>query len=224
MPKLLVFDSHPVQYRVPVWKEINKFEEGCLHVCYATDCSVKGHDDTGFGKKITWDEPLLSGYIYTVLNCVSGTPLSGWKSLTGKGVGELLEKVSPNVVLLTGFNYKYDLIAYLESKRKGVQVWLRCETQDQASNRSSFKKIIRFLMYRILYLGIDKFFYIGELNKKHYLTHGVNLEKLFPALYCTVDRIKNLTESEKNLLRLKARDHAGFNQNNLVIGFSGKFI
>ena len=49
MSKLIVFDSHPVQYRVPIWKSIEKNNPGTIHVVYASDCSVKGHVDSGFG-------------------------------------------------------------------------------------------------------------------------------------------------------------------------------
>ena len=89
--KLLVFDSHPVQYRAPVWQAIEKIRPGSLHVVYASDCSVRGHNDEGFGQAFAWDEPMMSGYNNTVLNCEKGVPLSKWGSLTGKGVRDMLK-------------------------------------------------------------------------------------------------------------------------------------
>ena len=74
--------------------------------------------DEEFGKKVAWDEPMLSGYQHTVLNCEKGEPLSSWGSLTGKGVKELIDKIKPDAVLLVGLNYRYDLVAYIEARRR----------------------------------------------------------------------------------------------------------
>jgi glycosyltransferase involved in cell wall biosynthesis len=221
--KLLVFDSHPVQYRVPLWQLLEKHRPGCLHVVYGSDRSIRGYADKDFGQNIAWDDPMLAGYEYTILNCENG-PLEAWGSLTGKGVKETIEKIKPDAVLLVGLNYKYDSVAYFQAWRKGIPVWLRCETQDYAVNRSAGKAIIRTLIYRSLYFALQKIFYIGELNKKHYLYHGVPESKLRPARYGTVDRFASIREEEKEQRRKQRRSEAEITDTSLVIGFSGKFI
>jgi len=221
---ILVFDSHPVQYRVPIWKAVEQFDNIELHVVYASDCSVKGHDDIGFGKVIVWDEPLLDGYNNTILNCVKGIALSGWSSLTGMGVGHTLDIIKPKYVLLTGLNYRYDFVALLHSKKRNIPVFLRWETQDQAFSRSKIKISIRFIYYFFVYKLIDKFLFIGKLNKEHYLRHGVLLSKLFPAHYATTDRFINLDSEIKNRLRFECRSYSNINESKFVIGFSGKLI
>lgn len=221
---ILVFDSHPVQYRVPIWQAIEKLKPNSVYVAYASDCSVKGHSDAGFGKIISWDIPMLEGYTNTILNSENGEPLSGWGSLTGKGVADLIKKINPNVVFLTGLNYKFDITALIWAKIFRKQVWLRCETQDFVTDRVWYKSIIRSFFYRAIYICIDKMFYIGELNKLHYLAHGVNNDKLVPARYCTVDRFDAMSEAEKIALRIQARVAANIETDRFVIGFSGKLI
>ncbi len=222
--RLLIFDSHPVQYRVPIWQAIEQHKPGSIHVVYASDCTVRGHSDTDFGRTLIWDEPLLTGYNYTVLNCEKGVPLSGWKSLTGKGVKQIIDEMKPSAILLTGFNYRYDLTAYIFGRLNNIPVWLRCETQDFAVNRAKFKTIIRSAIYKTLYSGLAKGFFIGELNKQHYLHHGVKQSKLKPALYGTINRFENFTADEKKLLRKQARVSANISEDKIVVGFSGKFI
>jgi glycosyltransferase involved in cell wall biosynthesis len=222
--KLLVFDSHPVQYRAPVWQAIEKIQPGILHVIYASDCSVRGHADQGFGQPIAWDEPLLTGYANTVLNSEKGDPLSGWGSLTGRGVKKVINEMKPDAILLTGFNYKYDLVVYLLARLKRIPLWLRCETQDEALRRSKLKSFIRALTYKVAYPGLSKAFFIGELNKLHYLAHGIMPSKLKPAHYATVDRFAGLSKIEKTQLRENARFGAGIHHSAFVVGFSGKFI
>ncbi len=224
MIKIVVFDSHPVQYRVPVWKHIEKMEPGKLKVVYASDCSVKGHADSGFGKVIAWDEPMLEGYQNTILNCENGKPLSGWSSLTGIGISQVLDKIKPKYVLLTGLNYRYDWLALWQSKKRKIPVFLRCETQDEASKRSNWKGVVRYICYFLIYKYITKFFFIGTLNKEHYLKHGVSLSKLSPANYATVNRFKNLDSETKNKMRFECRAKSDINESKFVIGFSGKLI
>ena len=191
---------------------------------YASDCSVRGAVDKEFGMSFTWDVPMMSGYEHTVLNCEKGTPLNGWGSLTGEGVKEVMQKVKPDAVLLLGVNFRYDLVAYLNAKRLGLPLWLRCETQDYCAPRSWIKGMVRSIVYRILYRGIDRIFYIGELNKRHYLKNGVPERKLTPARYFTVDRFADKSNGEKLALRNSQRKAAGIADNAIVIGFSGKFI
>ncbi len=222
--ELIVFDSHPVQYRVPVWRKIASQNPESIHVVYGSDCSVRGHADTEFGVTISWDEPMLEGYDHTILNCENGVPLSGWRSLTGKGVREILDNLKPKVILLTGLNYLYDLTIYVEARRRGIPLWLRCETQDEAIHRSKGKGIIRSILYRIIYQGFDRVFYIGQLNRKHYLRHGVPESKLKPAHYGTVDRFVDLKEAEKKEQRKLERRKLGISDTDFVVGFSGKLI
>jgi glycosyltransferase involved in cell wall biosynthesis len=221
---LLIFDSHPVQYRVPIWKELEIIFPEKICVVYGSDCSVRGYSDEGFSKSFAWDEPMLEGYNNIILNCEKGKPLATWGSLTGKGIKELIKKTNPNVILLTGLNYKYDLIAYLYARIYRIPIWLRCETQDKSFKRTLFKSLIRSLVYRFMYSGFDKFFYIGELNKQHYLNHGVKPKNLLPARYGTTDRFNSLSISDKVGIRSKIRLDAGISSSNLVVGFSGKFI
>lgn len=224
MKKLVVFDSHPVQYRVPIWRTMENTMPGYLHVVYASDCSVRGHADKGFGQTVSWDDPMLEGYAYSVLNAENGVPLSGPNSLTGKGVAEKMDELKPDIVLLTGLNYRYDRVAYREARKRKIPVWLRCETQDEAVTRSKVKGILRSIFYTLTYKGFSRMFYIGELNKQHYLRHGVKPAKLLPAKYSTVDRFSSLDASQKISLRAAARAKAGVDEGALVVGFSGKLI
>lgn len=221
---LLVFDSHPVQYRAPVWRCIEQIRPGTIHVVYASDCSVKGHDDSGFGQVVTWDEPMLIGYQNTVLNCEKGQPLSGWSSLTGAGIVEILDKLKPNFVLLTGLNYRYDWVALWQSKKRNIPVFLRCETQDEASSRSRLKGCIRFFCYFLVYKLFAKFLFIGILNRQHYLRHGVSISNLFSSTYATVDRFIQLDLITKYKMRSDCRIRFNITESKFVIGFTGKLI
>lgn len=223
--RLFVFDTHPIPYRVPIWQSISKNHPGLLHVVYASDFILRGNfRDSDFGRNVTWDEPLLNDYECTILNCEKGEPFSSWGSFTGKGVPELIKKARPAAILLMGLNFKYELVAYFTAIRLGIPVWLRCETQDFSAVRSFGTRVVRSLVYRTLYPGLSKIFYIGEYNKMHYLAHGVGEHKLIPARYCTPDRIEALTHDQRVTLRDAQRESAKIAPDSFVVGFAGKLI
>lgn len=224
MNKIVVFDSHPVQYRVPVWKSIESLLPSELVVVYASDCSIKGYADREFGQVIAWDEPMLMGYQNIVLNCESGKPLSGWSSLTGKGISQTLDKFKPQFVLLTGLNYRYDWVALWEAKKRKIPVFLRCDTNDEAFSRSMIKSTIRYLYYTITYKLLDKFLFVGTLNKEHFKNHRVNQTKLIFSPHSTFDRFIKMNLEFKKKMRSSSRIESHIDESQIVIGFSGKLI
>ena len=38
--RVMVFDTHPVQYKAPVYQALEQFEPGLFEVVYASDLSV----------------------------------------------------------------------------------------------------------------------------------------------------------------------------------------
>lgn len=222
---LLVCDSHPVQYRAPIYREMARRAADSVFVVYASDCSVKGHKDAEFGISFSWDDPMLKDYNYKVLNSEVGVPLSGWGSLTGKGISMKVNEVRPQAVLLTGLNYRFDWAALRAARDSRIPLWLRCETQDEAFAQRSFaKRCLRHVFYRTAYALFHRLFFIGELNRKHYLRHGVAETRLSPARYFTVDRFSGMSDVEKTDLRGASRRQAGIKDEALVCGFSGKLI
>src|SRR5215831_19206448 len=153
--RLFIFESHPVQYHAPVYRELHRLcqerRAGSMHVFYATDVTLRGHFDRGFGGTFAWDEPLLQGYPASVLNAENGVPLTGFNSLTGRGINSLLKRERPDAVMLTGLAYRYDWSAYYSSLRFRIPLWIRTETQDHAFSRGRIKSLIRSFCYRIAY-------------------------------------------------------------------------
>ena len=77
--RLAVLVSHPIQYFVPVYRELARRDDISLSVIFHTRVGVDSYYDPGFGKVVQWDIPLLDGYQSTFLS--SRTQLGGvqWK-------------------------------------------------------------------------------------------------------------------------------------------------
>jgi glycosyltransferase involved in cell wall biosynthesis len=221
---LAIFESHPVQYRAPVYEALQRLVPGSFHVFYATDVSVRKDGGVGFGKTATWDVPLLEGYPNTFLDQERGTNLDDFRSLHGRGLSRIFATHRPKAILQTQFLYEYDFGVFLQARIRRIPIWIRLETQDQASPRSRGKALIRSIVYRLLYSQLQKGFYIGELNREHLLRYGFKPTRLIRAPYCTTDRLENITEAEFEEIRETCRTRLGIGRDKIVIGFFGKLV
>lgn len=222
--KLLIFDSHPVQYKAPVYQQLARLKPGEIKVIYCTDCSVRGHRDKDFGQVVAWDTPLLEGYEHLVLNNERGVPLQGFRSLTGRGIFRLLKSEKPKAVLISQFLYEADLIAYLSCLVLRIPIWIRHETQDEAFRRKPWKRLLRSIAYRLIYRGISHAFFIGQLSREHLLRHGMKESRLSFAPYCVVSPFPEMSPETKTRTRSDVRGKLGIGDKETVILFSGKLI
>jgi glycosyltransferase involved in cell wall biosynthesis len=221
---LAIFESHPVQYRAPVYQELQRLIPGSFHVIYGTDISMRKNGGVGFGKTATWDVPLLDGYPHTILDQERGNSLENFRSLRGSGLSQVFAIHRPKAILQTQFLYEYDFVALFQARIRRIPVWIRLETQDEAVHRSPGKNLLRSAVYRLLYSQVQKGFYIGELNREHLRKHGFPPDRLIRAPYCTVDRFQNASEAEFAGIRAAFRSRLGIGPDKLVIGFFGKLI
>lgn len=221
---LAVFESHPVQYRAPVYRELQRLAPNRFHVFYATDISVRGNRDVDFGKTLSWDEPLLDGYPNTILGLENGEPLKGFGSLHGRNLAAIFDRHRPTAVLQTQYLYRYDFAIRRQALRRAIPIWTRMETQDEANERSGFKALLRSIAYRLLYRTVDKAFYIGELNRDHYLRHGLKPSQLVRAPYCTPDRFSAVSSEQFQSIRMACREKLNISPERIVVGFFGKLI
>ena len=224
MNRVIVFDSHPVQYKAPVYQELEKIHPGRFKVLYATDCSVRGYRDKEFGQTVAWDASLLEGYESRILNLERGVPLSGFRSLSGKGVCAALRKEAPRALLISQFLYEADFAALLAARKLSVPVAIRHETQDEALPRAKWKSYVRSAVYRLVYSQVNRAFYIGELNRRHLLRHGFHPEQLTRAPYCVPNPFERMPLEEKTRVRQERRNILGLNESHFVVLFSGKLI
>lgn len=225
--KVYIFDSHPVQYKAPVYQAMARMAPGLFEVIYATDASVRaGHVDREFGQAVAWDTPLLQGYDFRVLNTENGVPLRGPRSLTGRGVWSLMRRERPRAIMLTQSYYLFDHAAYLSALAMRVPILIRQETQDamQAGERSTLKSGMRHLAYRALYAPVRHAFVFGHLNRQHLQRHGFTQKQLSTAHFSVVDAVSHLAPDEKAARRAALRARWDIGPDKVVVAFFGKLI
>jgi glycosyltransferase involved in cell wall biosynthesis len=221
---VFIFESHPVQYKAPVYQRMQQLKPNAFEVIYVSDCSVRGYRDREFGEVVTWDTPLLSGYPHRVLHNERGTPLRGFRSLTGKGIYRLLQDERPRAMLFSQFLYEADLTAYLSCLALGIPIWIRYETQDEAFRRPPWKTALRGMLYRLIYRGVSHAFYPGDLSREHLLRHGIRPENMSFSPYCVISPAAALSGAARQERRDALRSQLGVTPNETMVLFSGKLI
>lgn len=223
-PALLIFETHPIQYRAPVYQALEKQCPGQFEVVYASDFSVRGYQDAGFGTQLAWDTPLLAGYANRVLGNDAAGGTGRWGGFTGRGVAELIRTHKPRAILLHSFGYAFCWAAYWAALRYRIPIWIRMETQDEAVVRGRVKSLVRAMCYRAAYWGVRRAFYIGQLNREHLVRHGMRPEQLVPAHYCTPNPLHTVSPEEKLRQRVALRNSLGIPDAHHVVAFFGKLI
>lgn len=221
---LLILDTHPIQYRAPIFQHMQKLRPDTFQVVYASDFSARPYRDREFGAEITWSIPLLEGYPYRVLRKGPLPEAPGFRKFSGSGLRELISDTRPGAIFLNGLGYEFFAVAYREALLRRIPIWYRSDTNDVAFTRSKLKTAVRAATYRAIYAGMSRFFYVGELNRRHYLAHGVPERKLSPGLHCTPDHTRSLSLAEKQARRLNMRASLGIASDATVVAFFGKLI
>jgi glycosyltransferase involved in cell wall biosynthesis len=105
-----------------------------------------------------------------------------------------------------------------------IPVWIRHETQDEALQRSKLKSFLRGIIYRVFYKGVSHAFVIGQLNREHFLRHGMKGDQFTPAYYCVDSNLPEMSADAKAATRREVRAKLGILEGETVVLFSGKLI
>lgn len=213
--KLGILVSHPIQYFVPVYRELAGNEAVGLTVLYRTRVGVDAYHDAGFGQTVQWDIPLLDGYAHQFL--------SGKTSLKGvewSVVSALLGKRF-DVLLVHGYNSLTNLLAILVAKLAGTKVLMRGDTRLQAHHRGSG---LKSLFKRMVFTTCDGFVSIGSLNREYYLQHGVPPERVFFAPFCVDNSQFSASLELRAQHRRTIRSELGLESDSLIVLFASKLI
>jgi O-antigen/teichoic acid export membrane protein len=222
--RVMILDTHPVQYRAPIYAEIARNPLIDLLVVYYSDFSVRGYRDAEFGAEVRWNTPLLDGYSHCVLDREHVGETGFW-AFTKGDAGAILTAFEPELMIVHSLDYAISFRFLLRAQLRGVRLWLRVETQDKATpGRGVAKSALRFVAYRTLYPLFERAFSFGHLSRAHLLRHGFSPKRLSHTGFSTVDRSGGLMLAEKTARRCALRRALGIGEGQLVIGYFGKLI
>ena len=213
--KVGVLVSHPIQYFVPVYRELAKDADIELRVMYRTRMGVDAYHDPGFGQSVKWDIPLLDGYQSEFLS--DKTSLNGFEI----GIFSALCCNRFDVVIVHGYSNLSNLFAIVIARIMGTQVIVRGDTRLQPRHKNA--PLRKRIFKRALFKLFDGFLTIGSLNRAYYMAFGAPKERIFFAPFCVNNSVFSLDQNEHQKTRLKFRDDWNLPTDCTAILFASKF-
>jgi glycosyltransferase involved in cell wall biosynthesis len=219
---LVVIETHPVQYRAPVYRELQQKCAVPVTAIYGSDFSVAGYRDTEFGSTFKWDTDLLSGYTSVFLSRVATGGARTADTTSTQGLGRALRAAAPAAVLLTGYSPRFHQIAAFHALQSRSPVLFRAETADHVRARGGVKERARKAALRWLYGSCRRLLYIGRRSNQHYKDLQCDDDKLVFAPYCVDTTPFRCGEQDRSEQRRATRHQLGIGDDDVAILFSGK--
>lgn len=170
--RLAYLVSHPIQYQAPLLRRLAQEPDIDLTVFFASDFSVRGYRDEGFGVAVQWDVPLLEGYQHVFLprlrdgNDVSVTrPMNRGILRALKGSGA---QPAYDVLWVHGYATVNAIQGMVAAKLLGIPVMLRAESWLRDRGRSAGKLAAKRLFFKGLESLVDAVLPIGTFNAEYW--------------------------------------------------------
>lgn len=219
---LAVIETHPIQYRAPVYRTLSNQFGIPIIVIYGSDFSIIGYKDKEFGTKFAWDIDLISGYPSQFLSQVKTGGAQSFETVSSQGLTAVLQKINPKALLITGYNHRLYQAAFYHAFINKYPILFRGETTDHAQQRNLFKAGIRNSFLHYIYRRCSKLLYIGQYSKAHFQRLGCSDEKLIFSPYCISTSPFQCNEVDRDKLRQITRQSLDITDTQIVLLFSGK--
>ena len=178
-PKILFFQSHPIQYFSPLFKEMAKTID--IDVYYYSDCGLRSSFDKGFGKEVKWDIPLLDGYTHQFLKnfSVSKSMDCKWYNAINFSILNVIRKTSSKILVINGWSYFSDCLVIVAGILFRKQIWVRADNPLSQEVKTGWKaKLKKMILKKLIFPCFDKFLYVGTESKLFFEYYGAQSNQL----------------------------------------------
>jgi glycosyltransferase involved in cell wall biosynthesis len=217
--RILHIVSHPIQYFVPLYRELTARGVD-LTVCYFRSDGDRPYHDADFRRELQWDIPLLDGYRYKFL------PSPAWRGGFSIGAGFkivcALAMGHFDAVWIHGYSSLNNVAALLAARILGVPTLLRDEAT-LLDWRPALTRRMKWLFFRIV---ANKAYglYIGSQNEAFFRHYGFSEDRLFFASYSVDNHYFERQATALAPARNRIRSAFGIPDDRPVILFCGKLI
>jgi len=219
-----ILATHPIQYQVPIWRQLKSRGLVPFEVWYLTKHGVRPSLDTQFGKVFSWDIDMLNGYPYRFPPEPIPQRLGGfWGTGLPPYFRRLLKSGQIKALLVHGWNVRACWEAVYLAHRHGIKVFMRGESNDLKQD-TGVKRLAKRCLLGALLHRVDGFLCVGLANKRLYQSYGVSEKRLFPGPYC-VDNQRFASQAGQYAPEREAlRRYWGIPDDAYCLLFVGKFI
>jgi len=215
--RLILVETHPIQYKAPLFRLLAAHPQIDLTVFYAMlpNASQQG---AGFGVPFEWDIPLLEGYPYEVLeNRAKHPTVYRFGGCDTPEIMARLREIRPDAVLVNGWVSKTCLQALWACKRLGIPCLVRGEA-NLLRRRAAWKHVL----HEVLLRQYAAFLAIGSANHEFYRFHHCAEDRIFFAPYAVDNTAFSMQAEARGTQRKNLREDFGIPPDSTVFLFAGK--
>ncbi|MEX2628343.1 MAG: glycosyltransferase family 4 protein [Tistlia sp.] len=181
--KLAYLVTHPIQYQAPLLARIAREPDIELRVFFASDRSLRGYEDPGFGRRIAWDLPLLEGYEAEFLPSLGDRGRVGRMRPWSYGLARRLRRGGFEALWVHGYARPFHVGALAAARALGLRTLLRDEATAISTHRGPAKRLLRAGFFAGLRPLVDRYLAIGSLNRDYWVGLGVPQTRIFDMPY-----------------------------------------
>lgn len=213
---------HPIQYHVPIYRELEKLEEVETTVLYADTLGLNEIYNPEFKTTIKWNIPLLDGYDSLFFKNYAKKRITGFFSRINPGIFWHLLSNKYDVVLIHGYQTFSAWLVFIAAKLRGTKIVFRGEAIPKKQTSTWKKQLSQWVTEKFL-ASCDAVMYSCTGNKLYWQERKVPNNKMF-FIPCAVDN-EYFSEQQKNYLpdRNQLRQQEGILENDFVILFLSRF-
>ena len=215
--RLAIVETHPIQYKAPLFRRLAADPRLDLTVLYAMlpDAAQQG---AGFGVPFEWDVPLRDGYRSEVLeNRAKHPSVTAFSGCDTPGIGARLQELRPAAVLVNGWVVKTCLQALWACRRLGIPCMVRGE-----ANRLRPRAGWKHALHRLLMRQYSAWLAIGSANRDFYRFHHCPEDRIFWAPYAVDNDFFAAQAAARAGRRSELRAAFGIPPETVVFLFAGK--
>jgi glycosyltransferase involved in cell wall biosynthesis len=222
--RLAILASHPVQYQIPLFRELATRPGLDLRVFFCWDFGVEQRHDPGFGRALKWDIPMLDGFEHEFLRNTSPDPgTHHWRGLVNPTACERISTWAPDAVVVHGYSHWTEQQVIVKLPRLGLRVVLRGES-NLLRSRPLPLRLAKQVTLRWLLRHVSAVASIGSLNRAYWLHYGFPDEGIFLAPYTVDNTFFARRRDESRALASAWRSDMGIASGDPVVLFAAKLI
>ena len=214
---LVVVETHPIQYKAPLFRRMAEDPRFDLMVLFAMipDSAQQG---AGFGVAFEWDVPLLDGYRYEVLENRAKEPsVYCFGGCDTPEIFQKLRELKPDAVLVNGWVVKTCLQTLWACRRLGIPCMVRGE-----ANLLRPRAWWRHLIHDLLLPHYSAYLAIGSASRDFYRFHHRPDKQIFKAPYAVDNDVFAEQARKRDEVRSSLREELGIPVEKTVFLFVGK--
>ncbi|KXB09552.1 hypothetical protein AKJ60_00055 [candidate division MSBL1 archaeon SCGC-AAA385M11] len=177
--RLLIINTHPIHYHVPIYRTLNEYQDLSLDVVYLLNVYSAEYRDPDHHKgwQMEYDYGLCKGYNNWLIKNYALRPGFGFFGIINFGVFPLIIRQQYDAVLLFGYTHLTSWFVWLACLLSNTPVIFKGES-DLRTKRPWYKKFIKELYVRLFFCKISLFSYSYKENAQYLKKYGAKDKQL----------------------------------------------